>query len=93
MTGAMMSDEAAFVLLKSATSVNTFDLMQRIIDVPPRLAPTISKGLLMTAVAHGTLDGVVDWMVAHLGAHTTYELLQRRADALAAGVIKGSDGR
>jgi hypothetical protein len=52
-----------------------------------RFADATDHGLYLTAVVEGTLEGVIDWMAQTLGTHTAYEILQRRADALASGVI------
>jgi len=75
-------DAESFRVIRAGTRDTAFELMESI------QRGTALDGLAMTAVVQGTLDGLVDWMVAKLGGHTAYEILQRRADALASRVIK-----
>ena len=75
-------DPEAFRVIRAGTRETAFELMESI----QRGAGI--DGLTMTAVVQGTLDGLVDWMVANLGREASYEILQRRADAIASRVIK-----
>ena len=79
-----MSDESTdaelFRVISTVTRMKAAEMMAAIGE------NSGDDGLQMTAVAHGTLDGVADWMVRTLGSHTAYEILQRRADEIVSTV-------
>lgn len=41
---------------------------------------------VVTAMVEGVFEAAVDWMVTRLGKRTAYDILQRRADALATDI-------
>jgi len=53
----------------------------------------LDDNLVLLGIAHGSFEGAVDWMIAKLGTRTAYEILQRRADALALDVHKEGESK